>query len=942
MEVDKPPRVLLKDISSFLSNHKDDRTASLEERTNCAIILLEALPCARYAVLEKIGEVFFDEAQKYVVELEKLHLAGMPPIYEAPPSTLDVQIKKIQHVLVSFVEGNSKAWGPMIYQWTVNMLSQICSQYATKRQFSNISLEERFQLWLNCKATSVLLEIMVSCLHRIIDKDQVNCIKILLNAMLSSSVYPFFNWVIAHLCCVFPHIFPYTLLCLATEVFNVPSRRLQDTMLSIFDLLHPHRQEHVNAAIMRLFTESLSNEKDNHVALRTIPFLLHIATKSINLFKPLTCKLLESLTHECLQVLQEQSLRRDEVVQRRCVAMVADCIHDIDTYPEKILDFLVKYSCQEDYILIEGDPMLAATTQSFCSVVLQTLICRFTTEISVHLHYNKSEILCLNGEPVSVSPFLVSLGKHVKQLCKQMLNSSGTKRDLLQEILKLFAVQDGVEKMTEILTFVLVNSSLHVSKSCLTYLLKEFKTHEPTVLRKTLNNVFMTMVSRGSGYSANQILTFLKNIQRLDSEMKSGFLQKISLRSSLKFFVKYIAQIVAESDGDAPIVGMELLQKLCVSDLHISEYAIIVQSVLRYYFKRTKKMAAQGCVGECFSEIKCCNQLLLRTVNQYGNVHQHVIRLLLEGLLTREEEEFSTESEEPLIKVELMKQNLDMVQKNRYGTITSVTFKNGLKLPEKFNNDYQQWKSIHTRQLFLNTLSSLLSMSSYGARMSDSTSKGNKFTHHWGEKRYMLIHPASHAHAATVLVELICPEMIPVMPWPDEDSLKYTIERDLKVKNMFDKQPVLWDVLGLISCARPSLFHCSVLVQSLFGMTLKFWQRSRNPTTLSSSVELNNTYQLMNVIRNAGWLPTQIDTISDIFPFIKPKEVYDILSSIWNYLRNTSFAPDRFIDRDQLGLPSVPVNNDFLQNAKAVIQIVFLRNIEKIGHMYHRFYADQH
>ena len=124
-------------------------------------------------------------------------------------------------------------------------------------------------------------------------------------------------------------------------------------------------------------------------------------------------------------------------------------------------------------------------------------------------------------------------------------------------------------------------------------------------------------------------------------------------------------------------------------------------------------------------------------------------------------------------------------------------------------------------------------------------------------------------------------------------------------------------------------------------MILKFWQRNRNATTTASPAELNSTYKVMTVLRNAGWLPTQIDTISDIFPFIKPKEVYDILSSVWSYLRSTSYAPDRFIDRDQLGLPSVPVNNDFLQNAKAVIQIVFLRNIEKIGHMYHRFYADQ-
>ena len=182
--------------------------------------------------------------------------------------------------------------------------------------------------------------------------------------------------------------------------------------------------------------------------------------------------------------------------------------------------------------------------------------------------------------------------------------------------------------------------------------------------------------------------------------------------------------------------------------------------------------------------------------------------------------------------------------------------------------------------------------------------------------------------------------MVPVMVWPDEDFLKYTIERDLKVKNTFDKQPVLWDIMELISSARPSLYHCSVLVQSLFGMSLKFWQTNRNSLTCASPVELNNLYKLMHIIKNAGWLPSDVDSISDIFAFIKPKEVYDILSAIWNYFKNTSYSPDRFVDRDNLGLPAVPVNTECLQSVKVVIQIVFLRNIDQLGYMYHRFLGD--
>ena len=68
----------LKDVTAFLTKEGDDKDllASIEERTSYAITLLQSLPCARFAVLEKIGEVFFDEAQRYILDLERQHLAG--------------------------------------------------------------------------------------------------------------------------------------------------------------------------------------------------------------------------------------------------------------------------------------------------------------------------------------------------------------------------------------------------------------------------------------------------------------------------------------------------------------------------------------------------------------------------------------------------------------------------------------------------------------------------------------------------------------------------------------------------------------------------------------------------------------------------------------------------------------------------------------------------
>lgn len=48
------------------------------------------------------------------------------------------------------------------------------------------------------------------------------------------------------------------------------------------------------------------------------------------------------------------------------------------------------------------------------------------------------------------------------------------------------------------------------------------------------------------------------------------------------------------------------------------------------------------------------------------------------------------------------------------------------------------------------------------------------------------------------------------------------------------------------------------------------------------------------VFNQAGWMPPELDTISDVFSLVKPKEVYEILSALWKYFKVTDFlvVPD--------------------------------------------------
>lgn len=81
----------------------------------------------------------------------------------------------------------------------------------------------------------------------------------------------------------------------------------------------------------------------------------------------------------------------------------------------------------------------------------------------------------------------------------------------------------------------------------------------------------------------------------------------------------------------------------------------------------------------------------------------------------------------------------------------------------------------------MSTLFSLLSLNDtngYGGSSKDDYEiKDQTFFSTWGDAHFARPFPSAYAYTATLLVELVCPEAVPVVAWPDEDYLKYTIER---------------------------------------------------------------------------------------------------------------------------------------------------------------------
>jgi integrator complex subunit 5 len=76
-----------------------------------------------------------------------------------------------------------------------------------------------------------------------------------------------------------------------------------------------------------------------------------------------------------------------------------------------------------------------------------------------------------------------------------------------------------------------------------------------------------------------------------------------------------------------------------------------------------------------------------------------------------------------------------------------------------------------------------------------------------------------------LLVEMVSPDMMyNGLPWPEEEFMKVTIERDLKIVKSFENHPILWQIMMFLAEARPALCYSSVLIRAILAVQMNHWQ----------------------------------------------------------------------------------------------------------------------
>lgn len=121
---------------------------------------------------------------------------------------------------------------------------------------------------------------------------------------------------------------------------------------------------------------------------------------------------------------------------------------------------------------------------------------------------------------------------------------------------------------------------------------------------------------------------------------------------------------------------------------------------------------------------------------------------------------------------------------------------------------------------------------------------------------------------------------------------KPTFERDIYIERLFLKYPYLLDVLDIIA-DHPKEF-CSLydIMKSLLASIIGSW----NSETLLpvESFWINHTLSLVQLLQKVEWIPPKMRFFGDIIPHLKPKEIAQLLLSVWYFIKDHLPRPNNY------------------------------------------------
>lgn len=889
---------LILEIHNFVSGATYGAKGRNEELARGAIVLLKTLPAAREAVLEHLCHVFDEAVSQHTREGE-----------EAGGTAEESVIPDIHAVLSQFITSNPSSWAPLVSAWSLDLLGQLSSKYAGRRGVPHAtSLTELLQLWMTCRATRTLIDLSTQSIATLISTDADLCVDALLDTSVQHS--PNFDWVVAHIGSCFPNTIIRRVLVCGLKDFcchdlEAPSMLLASekkvpklaSVVGILGHLAGQHSEDIRRALVALFRNSFC-ENASAEQLATIPFLLQLASMSNMLLRVITTDFVTTLNADLLNQMCDQiPLWRTSIVPdlEGLASLVVHLVLRSDEGGAQVLQFLLTTAADD----CQGEARILPKVRKACGLILDSLLLEM-------------QRLVFTSRVADV-PLLHCLQQDMPSLCYSLLGSVDTRVQWLLPILTAVGLQGGDRVGCCILKLLLTNAHKPRQLWNFVKILRSLEAVQPEVLVATVDQT----ISQLATFTASSTALVLSNLLTL-LQWETG--SKLPWRSSICRALKASLQVLANQlfgcNTEACDTTAELLALLPPSDaLPSFVLAHLCRSVVRHFFKTIQ------CSRNKLQQVKLCKKIMAHLCQQSASRY-YLLRLLIEGLTHNSYADKFGAKVPASRKRKWQESNgaFTLLQQNSEHAVT-------VTLPRSHSTVFHagvigqgplaQPKETHTSTIeasancqYLLDLLQTLCLSSP--------------------------EPAASS-LALLMVELISPDvMFNGLPWPEEDFMKVTVERDLHVKRCFDEFPVLWLLLTFLATMPPALCYCSVLLRALIAVMMSFWATCQEKKASNCPKQLELTCQVVTLMATGQLLPPPLCHTCELLPLLTPHEVSVILADIWQYMKENVPSPSLF-NSNKLAKRSVEreCHKKFTYRLQHILQ----KNIETSGKLYAKFFS---
>ncbi|CAN7975226.1 unnamed protein product [Ixodes persulcatus] len=909
-------RLFLAGTSGYESKIKSGDVAK------AAIRLLKTLPVAREAVLEYMHNLFDDAVNRHIMRLDSED-TGVPTDLSGER---EIAVDEVQAVLSGFIKSNLNAWAPIISTWSLELLGHLTRKYADRRivHYSS-SLPEVLQIWMACPPTRTLMDLTTQCLSTLIDTDPDRCIDALLETSVQHS--PHFDWVVAHIGSCFPNTVITRVLACGLKDF-ISHEEDQDmggertrvpklaSVVGILGHLAGQHSADIRRALVALLQDSFSASPTRE-QLATVPFLLQLASMSELLLTAIVSEFTRVVSADMLNKLSGLVAKWEsakipgtrDLMNLTVILMVQSGTGDL-RFLAQVLDIAAGES--------DFSKSLLPTVQSAAGILLDSVL----LEMQHRVYAGSGDI-----------PLLLALERRLNDVCAWLDTRCGPRTLWLWNVLALMCVHSKEKTCVTVLSHLLCRSTGGPTE----LLLFQGLVHQVEVVHiNSLPHALSHLMAELRSGRVPDPARLVRNLQTLAASPQSGPRVSTAVCQSAEVLAEQMRLTSAPEYAD-------LLAELLSTSVRpeaMSPTAVVkvASSAVAYFFSVV-------CRPEWYNggrkfQAACVCMRLLSTLCVRPAAQQLALRDLLRGSLN-EEVSWRFGSSPRKREVRRITPFVALLEENQKFA-TSINFPQSPSSIVRVGVIGSGLRSVVpppaiaaeevvlNKQLLLETLTACCAL----PWVNDQPAPVPRTSPVAGMKIVALL-----------LVEMVSSDvMFNGLPWPDEDFLKVTMERDLHIQAMFVEHPVLWDLLHLVASVRPSLCYCSVLLRAVMAVAMTHWRNCQEKAAANSPKHLETTRRVLRIMSEGQLLPPPMTSTSEILELLTPFEVFCLLQDIWQYMRDNVPSPALFAPQKngaagggQLWREFKPDNGDrkYLER----LRMIMISNIETCGPVFQKFFS---